>query len=151
MEGVENTPSSPQTALEFQPSCRLPMVTVPQPPNMHTQRKRKAEDDARPNTKKPVQKRASAACRSCRARKVRCDVLLKSTPCTNCRLDGAECVIAESKRTKFARTADGTTLLIGNPQRDADDNAAWNAANMTPNSELIQASVSGSVDRINGS
>ncbi|OJD16056.1 hypothetical protein AJ78_03729 [Emergomyces pasteurianus Ep9510] len=115
---------------------------------MHTQRKRKAENDVHPSTKKPVQKRASAACRSCRARKVRCDVLLKSTPCTNCRLDGAECVIAESKRTKFARTADGTTLLIGNPQKDPEDNA-WNAANTAPNNELIQASTSGSVDRNN--
>lgn len=125
------------------------MATIKPPQNMHTQRKRKAEEDVRPSTKKPVQKRASAACRSCRARKVRCDVLLKSTPCTNCRLDGAECIIAESKRTKFARTADGTTLVIGNSQRDADDKD-WNAANMTPDSELIKASASGSVERSNG-
>ncbi|PGH34393.1 hypothetical protein GX50_02760 [[Emmonsia] crescens] len=124
------------------------MATIKPPQNMHTQRKRKAEEDVRPSTKKPVQKRASAACRSCRARKVRCDVLLKSTPCTNCRLDGAECIIAESKRTKFARTADGTTLVIGNSQRDADDKD-WNAANMTPDSELIKASASGSVERSN--
>ncbi|OAT05341.1 FarB protein [Blastomyces gilchristii SLH14081] len=118
-------------------------------PNMHPQRKRKAEDDARPGTKRPTQKRASAACRSCRARKVRCDVLLKSTPCTNCRLDGAECIIADSKRTKFARTADGTTLLIGNSQKDAG-NKDWNAAAVVaPNNDPINASDRGSVERSN--
>ncbi|PGH07638.1 hypothetical protein GX51_01647 [Blastomyces parvus] len=124
------------------------MATHTPIPNMHAQRKRKAEDDARPGTKRPTQKRASAACRSCRARKVRCDVLLKSTPCTNCRLDGAECIIADSKRTKFARTADGTTLLIGNSQKDAS-NKDWNAAAIvTPNNELINAGC-GSVERSN--
>ncbi|KAF4446838.1 hypothetical protein F53441_9542 [Fusarium austroafricanum] len=45
--------------------------------------------------KKPVsRKRATKACLKCRKRKVRCDVTRTSTPCTNCRLDGCECVVA---------------------------------------------------------
>ncbi|KAM0224376.1 hypothetical protein ACHAQD_001945 [Fusarium lateritium] len=45
--------------------------------------------------KKPVsRKRATKACLKCRKRKVRCDVTRTSTPCTNCRLDGTECVVA---------------------------------------------------------
>ncbi|KAF4464173.1 cutinase transcription factor 1 beta [Fusarium albosuccineum] len=39
-------------------------------------------------------KRATKACLKCRRRKVRCDVTRTSAPCTNCRLDGDECVVA---------------------------------------------------------
>ncbi|EER42691.1 conserved hypothetical protein [Histoplasma capsulatum H143] len=123
------------------------MATNTLPPNIHPQ-KRKNEDHLRPSTRRPVQKRASAACRSCRARKVRCDVLLKSTPCTNCRLDGAECIIAESKRTRFARTADGTTILIGNPRTYTDNNAG-NAGIVAPNNDLIESSGNPSVEQNN--
>ncbi|EEH10564.1 fungal specific transcription factor domain-containing protein [Histoplasma capsulatum G186AR] len=123
------------------------MATNTLPPNIHPQ-KRKNEDHLRPSTRRPVQKRASAACRSCRARKVRCDVLLKSTPCTNCRLDGAECIIAESKRTRFARTADGTTILIGNPRTYTDNNDG-NAGIVAPNNDLIESSGNPSVEQNN--
>ncbi|EEH37972.2 hypothetical protein PAAG_00893 [Paracoccidioides lutzii Pb01] len=122
------------------------METITTAPNAHLQRKRKADDNGHLNTKKPAQKRASAACRSCRARKVRCDVLIKNIPCTNCRLDGGECAIAESKRTKFARTADGTTLLTGQLQRDADGKG-WNAGNTMPSEELIKIPECGSVEQ----
>ena len=43
-------------------------------------------------------KRAPRACESCRVRKVRCDVIRTKPPCTNCRLDGKECVLPASKR-----------------------------------------------------
>ncbi|KAG7040727.1 fungal specific transcription factor domain-containing protein [Colletotrichum scovillei] len=50
------------------------------------------------NTK--VHKRASHACLVCRARKVRCDVTVRGPPCMNCRLDGDECEVKWSRRTK---------------------------------------------------
>lgn len=49
-------------------------------------------------------RRASRACLSCRSRKVRCDVVNTSVPCTNCRLDDVECVVTESNRGKRPTT-----------------------------------------------
>jgi hypothetical protein len=49
---------------------------------------------------KAVKRRASKACQSCRARKVRCNVVEHGPPCTNCRLDEVDCVVSESKRKK---------------------------------------------------
>lgn len=49
---------------------------------------------------KAVKRRASKACQSCRARKVRCNVVEHGPPCTNCRLDEVECLVSESKRKK---------------------------------------------------
>lgn len=42
--------------------------------------------------------RASIACGTCRARKVRCSVASDGPPCTNCRLDGLECSVPRSRR-----------------------------------------------------
>ena len=47
-----------------------------------------------------VKRRASQACESCRARKVRCNVAKHGAPCTNCTLDEVECIVGESKRKK---------------------------------------------------
>ncbi|KAM5369085.1 hypothetical protein ACJZ2D_009180 [Fusarium nematophilum] len=44
-------------------------------------------------------KRASKACLKCRKRKVRCDVTRTAQPCTNCRLDGAECTVILKERS----------------------------------------------------
>ncbi|PGH30491.1 hypothetical protein GX50_06746 [[Emmonsia] crescens] len=41
-------------------------------------------------------KRARMACTWCHERKVRCDVSIHGSPCTNCRLDGHECAIRPS-------------------------------------------------------
>ena len=49
---------------------------------------------------RPVKRRASKACHCCRSRKVRCDVVERGTPCTNCRLDMVKCVVHDSKRPK---------------------------------------------------
>ncbi|THW38361.1 hypothetical protein D6D25_04927 [Aureobasidium pullulans] len=71
--------------------------------------KRKASDAGLPATgtriHKSVKRRASKACQSCRARKVRCNVVEQS-PCTNCRLDEVECIVSESKRKKKWTKAD---------------------------------------------
>lgn len=45
-----------------------------------------------------IKHRSSKACRSCRHRKVRCDVAAKGARCTNCELDGMECVVLPSRR-----------------------------------------------------
>lgn len=41
----------------------------------------------------PRAARAKVACRVCRARKVRCDVVRKGLPCTNCSLDHRHCTL----------------------------------------------------------
>ncbi|THY06970.1 hypothetical protein D6D01_09820 [Aureobasidium pullulans] len=48
---------------------------------------------------KGVGRRASKACRRCRARKVRCNVV-EGFPCTNCRLDKLECIDPPKKRKR---------------------------------------------------
>ncbi|KAK5627091.1 hypothetical protein RRF57_002806 [Xylaria bambusicola] len=50
-------------------------------------------------TAKVTKRRAARACVSCRARKVRCDVV-EGAPCGNCRWDAVECVVQESRRRK---------------------------------------------------
>ena len=47
-----------------------------------------------------TKRRAAKACWSCRSRKVRCDALHTGIPCTNCRLDRFECVLADSHRRR---------------------------------------------------
>ncbi|KAL4781464.1 hypothetical protein BJX76DRAFT_335498 [Aspergillus varians] len=42
-------------------------------------------------------RRSAVACTSCRRRKIRCDVTVRS-PCTNCRLDNDRCVIVGPRR-----------------------------------------------------
>ncbi|KAL3455023.1 hypothetical protein BJX64DRAFT_295460 [Aspergillus heterothallicus] len=45
-------------------------------------------------------RRAARACVHCRYRKVRCDVLNGGSPCTNCKIDGLDCPLAQSIRSK---------------------------------------------------
>lgn len=40
-----------------------------------------------------IRRRARKACVECHKRKVRCDVLSRGSVCTNCRLDGLQCVL----------------------------------------------------------
>ena len=47
-------------------------------------------------------KRSMRACLSCRSRKVRCDVSSRGQPCTNCDLDGKNClVVGRASRLYF--------------------------------------------------
>lgn len=68
-----------------------------------TSLKRKADPNDKAAHQRAVKRRASKACQSCRARKVRCNVVEHGAPCTNCRLDEVECVVTESKRKRYAR------------------------------------------------
>ncbi|KAL2820247.1 hypothetical protein BDW59DRAFT_150936 [Aspergillus cavernicola] len=44
--------------------------------------------------------RSAVACTSCRRRKIRCDVTFHGSPCTNCRLDLAQCLIIPARRQR---------------------------------------------------
>lgn len=50
-------------------------------------------------------RRSSKACVSCHNRKVRCDVVSGGWPCTNCRLDGVDCVLKASNRGRKPNSA----------------------------------------------
>ncbi|KLJ05857.1 hypothetical protein EMPG_10711 [Blastomyces silverae] len=73
--GLQN--SSAQPSQQLQPFSSL-------------QQTRTMESSQRPR------KRARMACTWCHERKVRCDVSIHGSPCTNCRLDGHECTIRSS-------------------------------------------------------
>jgi hypothetical protein len=45
--------------------------------------------------------RAAKACLTCRRRKVRCDVLTKGQPCSNCHFHSAPCIVA-ARAAKYA-------------------------------------------------
>ncbi|KAI1635948.1 fungal-specific transcription factor domain-containing protein [Biscogniauxia mediterranea] len=62
--------------------------------------KKRPGSGTEPNgTAKVTKRRAARACVSCRARKVRCDVV-EGAPCGNCRWDNVECIVQESRRRK---------------------------------------------------
>lgn len=54
--------------------------------------------------------RAAAACRSCRARKVRCDVVAHGSPCYNCQQDSVICVLP-TKRKRCWRYEDHDYII----------------------------------------
>ncbi|EHK27308.1 uncharacterized protein TRIVIDRAFT_73221 [Trichoderma virens Gv29-8] len=62
-------------------------------------KKRAAPNDGAEPPHKVTKRRAARACVSCRARKVRCDVV-EGAPCGNCRWDNVECIVQESRRRK---------------------------------------------------
>ncbi|KHN95756.1 Cutinase transcription factor 1 beta [Metarhizium album ARSEF 1941] len=61
--------------------------------------KKRATGDDSNSPHKVTKRRAARACASCRARKVRCDVV-EGAPCGNCRWDNVECIVQESRRRK---------------------------------------------------
>ncbi|ROW06021.1 hypothetical protein VMCG_04632 [Cytospora schulzeri] len=55
---------------------------------------------------KITKRRAARACASCRARKVRCDVV-EQIPCANCRWDNVDCIVQESRRRRSCSHENG--------------------------------------------
>lgn len=53
---------------------------------------------------------ARIACTLCRKRKVRCNAAIHGLPCTNCKLDGVDCVIGPRKR-RYVPTSGLTCVL----------------------------------------
>lgn len=70
-------------------------------PAISRKRKNSANESGAGRT---VKHRSSQACQSCRMRKVRCDVIVNGSRCTNCRLDDAECIVLASRRGKNNHT-----------------------------------------------
>lgn len=71
------------------------------PSTANAQAKKRTGSTADTNDKanKVTKRRAPRACASCRARKVRCDVV-EHFPCGNCKWDNVQCVVQESRRRK---------------------------------------------------
>lgn len=118
-----------------------PAITTP------NARKRKSSTS---ETGRVVKHRSSTACQACRARKVRCDVVNNGSRCTNCRLDGMECIVLASRRGKNnhasrkstdtaapAKSEKATSILKSADRRDTDqtgyeDHSPSNAAGQVP-------------------
>ncbi|KAK8035355.1 cutinase transcription factor 1 beta [Apiospora rasikravindrae] len=93
---------SPEPQTQEPPS---PTTTATQNPEekdsagLTPSKKRSASQSEPSGSTKVTKRRAARACVSCRARKVRCDVV-EGAPCGNCRWDNVECVVQESRRRK---------------------------------------------------
>ncbi|KAI0491133.1 fungal-specific transcription factor domain-containing protein [Xylaria cf. heliscus] len=86
------TPTTP-------PSATTAMSPKSEEKASSSPKKRSATTTEPTGTVKVTKRRAARACVSCRARKVRCDVV-EGAPCGNCRWDGVECIVQESRRRK---------------------------------------------------
>lgn len=67
---------------------------------------------------KPTRARAAKACSSCHTRKVRCDVLSRGHPCTQCIESGFRCEVNERKKRRRKSTAHYVNGL--KPEKTAD-------------------------------
>jgi hypothetical protein len=59
--------------------------------------------------------RARIACLHCRSRKVRCTLAIKGPPCTNCQLDGLECVTCPKQRKRSIHTSLAEDVIASTP------------------------------------
>lgn len=83
-----------------------------------------------------IRKRARRACLSCRARKVRCDVLQNGSSCTNCRLDHRQCIV----RHRAARRKSYSTTPRSHAQSEnqaASTKSAPSESNSESNSDQL--------------
>ncbi|SPQ21835.1 4c465d98-e665-4da4-9b99-69696795afe2 [Thermothielavioides terrestris] len=92
-----DTPS-PRSRSESAPASSQSPPPEQPPPAAATQPSPKKRTSVNPEGK-VTKRRAARACVSCRARKVRCDVV-EGAPCGNCRWDDVECIVQESRRRK---------------------------------------------------
>lgn len=81
------------------PSADSPRPTKKQRSDSHSKDSKDSSKDKDDKDDKNPKKRAARACITCRARKVRCNVV-EEHPCNNCKWDHIECVIQESRRRK---------------------------------------------------
>ncbi|KAK8111844.1 uncharacterized protein PG998_008301 [Apiospora kogelbergensis] len=89
---TQDLPPSPTTTATQNPEEKDSAGLTPS-------KKRSASTSEPSGSTKVTKRRAARACVSCRARKVRCDVV-EGAPCGNCRWDNVECVVQESRRRK---------------------------------------------------
>ncbi|KAI0431833.1 fungal-specific transcription factor domain-containing protein [Xylaria sp. FL1042] len=97
---TEDSATSPITATSTPPPMETKAMSPKATEKTSPSSKKRSTTAAESNgTGKVTKRRAARACVSCRARKVRCDVV-EGAPCGNCRWDGVECVVQESRRRK---------------------------------------------------
>ncbi|KAK6833966.1 Cutinase transcription factor 1 beta [Apiospora arundinis] len=94
---TQDLPPSPTTTATQNPEEKDSAGLTPS-------KKRSASHSEPSGSTKVTKRRAARACVSCRARKVRCDVV-EGAPCGNCRWDNVECVVQESRRRKPTATS----------------------------------------------
>ncbi|UNI18970.1 Cutinase transcription factor 1 beta [Purpureocillium takamizusanense] len=91
---------APDTSNDSSASGSLsPSPSIAEPADKSKKRAAPGSDNASEAPQKVTKRRAARACVSCRARKVRCDVV-EGAPCGNCRWDNVECIVQESRRRK---------------------------------------------------
>ncbi|KAI1150910.1 fungal-specific transcription factor domain-containing protein [Nemania diffusa] len=98
-ESHAEDPTTPTTAPTTPPSTTTTMSPKTGEKGVQSPKKRSASTTESNGMAKATKRRAARACVSCRARKVRCDVV-EGAPCGNCRWDGVECIVQESRRRK---------------------------------------------------
>ncbi|KAM0331295.1 hypothetical protein ACHAQA_002965 [Verticillium albo-atrum] len=76
------------------------------------------EADSPPQSKK-TRARASKACLVCRRRKVRCNVAITGTPCSNCALDQETCTVPERSHRRWSRQPLHTSAAAHSNRSDA--------------------------------
>lgn len=86
-----------------------------------------------------IKHRSSKACRSCRTRKVRCDVSAKGSRCTNCELDNLECVVLPSRRGQANRGHRRKTLSDAVPQASGPAATRPGSGSVKSVPELLQS------------
>lgn len=57
-------------------------------------------------------KRSSIACQPCHNRRVRCDAAAGGRPCSNCRFRDLDCVLINSKRTRYVDPRLSVSLIV---------------------------------------
>lgn len=72
------------------------------------------------------------ACRSCRSRKVRCDVADHGIPCCNCKLDHKECTITERRKKRSKHNDHGRPLSPISPSIATDGPSAFKHTDIHP-------------------
>ena len=58
-----------------------------------------------PSQNRVIKRRASQACRYCRAKKIKCSLVKNGSPCNTCQLDEVECLVTKSRRNMTRRVA----------------------------------------------
>ncbi|KAI2621728.1 transcription factor CTF1 [Hypoxylon sp. NC1633] len=103
-------------------------------PDSNAQSKKRSASTSEPNgSAKVTKRRAARACISCRSRKVRCDVV-EGAPCGNCRWDGVECIVQESRRRRknLFHPSSSTASLNGTTPQAAEAQLRAKPANPIP-------------------
>ncbi|PHH58716.1 hypothetical protein CDD81_4745 [Ophiocordyceps australis] len=147
VEGDQSSSSPQQPQLQLQPQSQSQSQTQAQAQTQaqlqsqsHPQSQSQSQSPPAPNNNVIAaasnqmsfrRQRASRACETCHARKVRCDAASLGVPCTNCVAFQIECRIPTPKRKK-TQTGASQTTKDSDSDRDAADERQANGPPSTP-------------------